>query len=195
MTVATVEPRDATLGVDHPAASRPEGVAGAGDFDIDDGVGDAILPLDPRVLGTEPNDNRGAGQEHRVRRPIPEHDRSVGGMGVLLHSCPPLRMNDNDYHSMHEEAMSRNCQVTGATPSFGNSVSHSHRRTRRRWNVNVQNKRYWVPSLSRHVTLRVSARGIHTIDQRGIDAVVADLLARGRWRPRAGTTSRRPQPL
>ncbi|WP_286268391.1 50S ribosomal protein L28 [Brooklawnia propionicigenes] len=75
--------------------------------------------------------------------------------------------------------MSRNCQVTGATPSFGNSVSHSHRRTRRRWNVNVQNKRYWVPPLSRHVTLRVSARGIHTIDQRGIDAVVADLLARG----------------
>ena len=37
MTVATLEPRDATLGVDHPAASRPEGVAGAGDFDIDDG--------------------------------------------------------------------------------------------------------------------------------------------------------------
>lgn len=75
--------------------------------------------------------------------------------------------------------MSRNCQVTGATPSFGNSVSHSHRRTKRRWNVNVQAKRYWAPSLGRHVTLRVSPRGIKTIDRRGIDAVVTDLMARG----------------
>ena len=75
--------------------------------------------------------------------------------------------------------MSRTCQVTGAEPSFGNAVSHSHRRTRRRWNVNIQSKRYWVPSLGRQVTLRVSARGIKTIDQRGIEAVVADLLARG----------------
>jgi large subunit ribosomal protein L28 len=75
--------------------------------------------------------------------------------------------------------MSRICQVTGAQPSFGNAVSHSHRRTRRRWNINVQSKRYWVPSLRRQVTLRLSARGIKTIDQRGIDAVVAGLLARG----------------
>jgi len=75
--------------------------------------------------------------------------------------------------------MSRNCQVTGAVPSFGNSVSHSHRRTKRRWNVNVQSKRYWVPSQGRLVKLRVSARGIKVIDQRGIEAVVADLAARG----------------
>lgn len=75
--------------------------------------------------------------------------------------------------------MSRNCQVTGATPSFGHAISHSHRRTKRRWNVNVQSKRYWVPSLGRTVTLRVSARGIRTIDQRGIESVVAEMLARG----------------
>ncbi|MBF4161981.1 50S ribosomal protein L28 [Nocardioides acrostichi] len=75
--------------------------------------------------------------------------------------------------------MSGICQVTGAAPTFGHAVSHSHRRTKRRWNVNLQTKRYWVPSLSRHVTLRVSARGIKSIDRRGIDAVVAQLLARG----------------
>lgn len=75
--------------------------------------------------------------------------------------------------------MARTCQVTGAHPAFGNNVSHSHRRTRRRFDVNIQRKRYWVPSLGRHVTLRVSARGIKTIDQRGIEAVVADLRARG----------------
>ncbi len=75
--------------------------------------------------------------------------------------------------------MSRNCQVTGATPAFGKAVSHSHRRTNRRWNVNVQSKRYWVPTLGRHVTLRVSARAIKVIDRRGIDAVVAEMLGRG----------------
>jgi large subunit ribosomal protein L28 len=75
--------------------------------------------------------------------------------------------------------MSRICQVTGAQPGFGHHVSHSHRRTKRRFNVNIHSKRYWVPRLGRHVTLTVSARGIKTIDQRGIDAVVADLIARG----------------
>jgi large subunit ribosomal protein L28 len=75
--------------------------------------------------------------------------------------------------------MSRVCQVTGAQPGFGHHVSHSHRRTKRRFNVNIQSKRYWAPSLCRNVTLTVSARGIKTIDQRGIDAVVADILARG----------------
>jgi large subunit ribosomal protein L28 len=52
-------------------------------------------------------------------------------------------------------------------------------RTKRRFGVNVQRKRYWVPSLGRTVTLRVSPRGIRTIDRRGIDAVVAEMLARG----------------
>ena len=75
--------------------------------------------------------------------------------------------------------MSRICQVTGAKPAFGHHVSHSHRRTNRRFDVNIQSKRYWVPSLGRNVTLTLSARGIKTIDQRGIDAVVADIRSRG----------------
>ncbi len=75
--------------------------------------------------------------------------------------------------------MSKKCQVTGATPGFGNNVSHSHRKTRRRWDINIQKKRYWVPSLKRHVTLTLSTKGIKTIDKRGIDAVMADMLARG----------------
>lgn len=75
--------------------------------------------------------------------------------------------------------MSAVCQVLGTKPGFGNSVSHSHRRTRRRWDPNLQRKRYWAPSLGRTVTLRVSARGIRTIDKLGIDVVVARILARG----------------
>ena len=75
--------------------------------------------------------------------------------------------------------MSARCQVLGTVPGFGHAISHSHVRTKRRWDPNVQKKRYWVPSLGRHVTLRVSARGIKTIDRQGIDAVVARILARG----------------
>ncbi|AIJ23079.1 50S ribosomal protein L28 [Amycolatopsis methanolica] len=75
--------------------------------------------------------------------------------------------------------MSSVCQVTGRKPGFGKQVSHSHRRTSRRWDPNVQRRRYWVPSEGRWVTLRVSAKGIKTIDKRGIDAVVAELRAKG----------------
>lgn len=75
--------------------------------------------------------------------------------------------------------MAANCQVTGKKPGFGHSVSHSHRRNKRRFDPNVQSKRYWVPSLRRNVTLNVSTKGIKLIDKRGIDAVVGDLLAQG----------------
>ncbi|MBB3051088.1 large subunit ribosomal protein L28 [Prauserella isguenensis] len=75
--------------------------------------------------------------------------------------------------------MSAICQVTGRAPGYGKQVSHSHRRTSRRWEPNIQARRYWVPSESRWVRLRVSVKGMKTIDKRGIDAVVADLRARG----------------
>ena len=75
--------------------------------------------------------------------------------------------------------MSQRCQVTGAAPRFGKSVSPSHRRTSRRFDPNVQTKRFFVPSLGRTVRLRVSTRGMRTIDRRGIEAVVAEIRARG----------------
>ena len=75
--------------------------------------------------------------------------------------------------------MSNICQVTGRRPSFGNNVSHSHRKTRRRWNPNIQKKRFWVPSQSRWVSLTVSAKGIKIIDKVGIEKVLADMAKRG----------------
>jgi len=75
--------------------------------------------------------------------------------------------------------VSRKCQVTGAQPRFGHAISHSHVRIKRRFDVNVQSHRYWVPSLGRTITLMLSPRGIKTIDKRGIEAVVADLRAKG----------------
>lgn len=75
--------------------------------------------------------------------------------------------------------MARVCQVTGREPGFGHHVSHSHRRTNRRFDVNIQTKRYYVPSLGRTVKLRLSARGIKVVDARGIESVVAELRRRG----------------
>lgn len=71
------------------------------------------------------------------------------------------------------------CQVTGAGPGFGNTISHSHRRNRRRFDINIQKKKYYVPSLKRTVTLTISAKGIKVIEARGIESVVATMVARG----------------
>jgi large subunit ribosomal protein L28 len=75
--------------------------------------------------------------------------------------------------------VSAHCQVTGRTPGFGNTVSHSHRRTRRRWSPNIQVKTYYLRSEDRKVRLRVSAKGIKVIDRDGIEAVVARLRREG----------------
>jgi large subunit ribosomal protein L28 len=71
--------------------------------------------------------------------------------------------------------LSARCQVTARKPGFGNSVSHSHRRTPRRWSPNIQVKIYYLPSQDRRITLRVSAKGIKIVDRDGIEAVVARL--------------------
>ncbi|WP_433544077.1 50S ribosomal protein L28 (plasmid) [Streptomyces sp. CA-294286] len=75
--------------------------------------------------------------------------------------------------------MSAHCQLTGARPGFGNNISHSHRRTPRRFDPNIQHKRYWLPSEGRHVRLSLSARAIKAIDVMGIEAAVARIRARG----------------
>jgi large subunit ribosomal protein L28 len=75
--------------------------------------------------------------------------------------------------------LSAHCQLTGAKPGFGNNISHSHRRTKRRFDPNIQSKRYWLPSERRHVRLTLSARGIKTVDTIGIEKAVARIRARG----------------
>ncbi|WP_026932178.1 50S ribosomal protein L28 [Glycomyces tenuis] len=76
--------------------------------------------------------------------------------------------------------MSRHCDVTGAGPGFGNNVPWSKQKTRRRWNVNLQHKRYFLPSEGRYVRLRLSAKGIKIVDRDGIEAVVRRMRAQGR---------------
>ncbi len=75
--------------------------------------------------------------------------------------------------------MARVCQVTGKAPLVGNKVSHANNRTKRRFLPNLQYRRFWVESERRFVRLRVSNAGLRIIDKNGIDAVLADLRARG----------------
>jgi large subunit ribosomal protein L28 len=75
--------------------------------------------------------------------------------------------------------MSAHCRLTGVGPVFGNNVSHSHRRTRRRWDPNIQRRRYRLPGEGRYVRLMLSARAIKTVDRIGIERAVAQIRARG----------------
>lgn len=75
--------------------------------------------------------------------------------------------------------MSMVCQVTGKKPLTGNNVSHSQRKTRRRFLPNLHTHRFWVESEKRFVKLRVSSKGIRMIDKQGIEQVLADIAKRG----------------
>ncbi len=75
--------------------------------------------------------------------------------------------------------MSRVCQVTGKRPLTGNNVSHANNKTKRRFLPNLQRHRFWSEKENRWVSLRITNAALRTIDKNGIDAVLADLRARG----------------
>ena len=75
--------------------------------------------------------------------------------------------------------MSQVCQVTGKRPVTGNNVSHSQRKTRRRFVPNLHTHRFWVENEKRFVKLRISSKGMRIIDKKGIDQVLTELRARG----------------
>jgi large subunit ribosomal protein L28 len=75
--------------------------------------------------------------------------------------------------------MSRVCEITGKRPAVGNRVSHANNRKRRRFLPNLHAQRFWLEDEKRWVSLRVSTRGLRTIEKNGIDAVIADMRAKG----------------
>ena len=75
--------------------------------------------------------------------------------------------------------MSRICQVTGKQALVGNNVSHSNRHTKKRSEINLRKKRFWLEDEKRYISLRVSARGMKIIDKRGLGTVVKEMRARG----------------
>lgn len=75
--------------------------------------------------------------------------------------------------------MARVCEVTGKKPMTGHHVSHANNKTKRRFLPNLQRRRFWVESEGRWVSLRLSNVALRTIDKNGIDAVLAEMRARG----------------
>ncbi|MCH8325690.1 MAG: 50S ribosomal protein L28 [Bacteroidetes bacterium] len=63
--------------------------------------------------------------------------------------------------------MSRKCQITGVGPIAGNSISHAHNKTKRRFLPNIQKKKIWVQELNRFVSIKLSTSALKTIDKKG----------------------------
>jgi large subunit ribosomal protein L28 len=64
--------------------------------------------------------------------------------------------------------MSKRSAITGKGPNYGNNVPFSKKKTRRRWDANLQDRRIWVPELKRFVKIRVSTRDLRSIDRQGL---------------------------
>jgi large subunit ribosomal protein L28 len=71
----------------------------------------------------------------------------------------------------------RVCEITGKTALTGNNVSHSNKKTKRRFNPNLKIKRFWSEDEGRWITLKVSAAGMKTINKKGLDAALKEAAA------------------
>ena len=79
--------------------------------------------------------------------------------------------------------MSRKCQVSGAGPIAGSSISHAHNKTKRRFLPNLQKKKIWVQELNRFVTLKISTSEIKNISKSGT-AYIAKMINSGELKVR-----------
>lgn len=75
--------------------------------------------------------------------------------------------------------MSRVCQVTGKSVMVGNNVSHSKRRTKRKFYPNLFTKKFYLPEEDRWITLKVSAAGIRLINKKGLKTVLKEAKEKG----------------
>jgi large subunit ribosomal protein L28 len=75
--------------------------------------------------------------------------------------------------------MSKVCQLTGKRPISGNNVSHSNRKTRRRFLPNLQKKRYFIPETNQWIELKLSTHAMRNINKLGIYAYLKRLEQKG----------------
>ena len=75
--------------------------------------------------------------------------------------------------------MSRICQITGKKAMVGNHVSHSNKKTKRRFEINLHKKRFYIPEEDRWITLKVSSAGLRMIDKKGISACLKEAREKG----------------
>ena len=69
------------------------------------------------------------------------------------------------------------CEITGQTAMTGNNVSHSNRRTKRKFNPNLKTKRFWSEEEGRWITLKVTPAGMKTINKKGLSAALREAKA------------------
>jgi len=77
------------------------------------------------------------------------------------------------------DVMAKVCQITGKRPRVGNNVSHANNKTKRRFNPNLQKKRFYVPSEGTWITLKLATSAIRTINKNGLDAVLKEAREKG----------------
>lgn len=75
--------------------------------------------------------------------------------------------------------MSRVCEITGKKAIVGNKVSHSNTKTKRKFNVNLKVKKFFLPEENKWITLRISTSALKTINKNGISAVVKEAKQKG----------------
>ena len=75
--------------------------------------------------------------------------------------------------------MAKVCQVTGRNRMIGNNVAHSKLRTKRTFDINLKTKKFWSEEEQRFITLRVSAKGMRTIEKNGLDATLREAQKKG----------------
>ena len=75
--------------------------------------------------------------------------------------------------------MSRVCQITGKKVVAGNNVSHSNKKTKRKFYPNLQTKKFYIPEEDKWITIKVSTAAIRNINKKGISAVLAEAKAQG----------------
>ena len=71
--------------------------------------------------------------------------------------------------------MAKVCEVSGKRTKSGNNVSHANNKTRRKFFPNLHTHRIWVESQNKYIKLRLSKKGLRTIDKLGIDHVLDNL--------------------
>ena len=75
--------------------------------------------------------------------------------------------------------MSRVCDISGKRAMFGNNVSHAMNKTKRRFDINLIKKRFYIPEEDKWITLKVKAAVLKTINKKGISAVIKEAKAQG----------------
>lgn len=75
--------------------------------------------------------------------------------------------------------MSRVCELTGKKAVTGNNVSFSNKKNKRKFNVNLTKKRFYLPEEDKWVTLRVSTSALKNINKKGISAVIKEARQKG----------------